>query len=78
MRLEQQEVELSIIGIIEDYINSEVLPSTRFDDMGMDSLEFINLLLEVNKSIAMEISLEDFSSMVTVSDLTNHILKVAE
>lgn len=74
MEIKQQELEL--IGLIKDYLNEEVSLSTRFDSMTLDSLEFINLILEISKVLNIDMALEEFLKFETVGDLIDYVSRI--
>lgn len=63
MLLEGIRILMTALDIIEIRTDSTVVPETPIDALGMDSLEFLELLVELN------IPVEKSAQMETVADL---------
>lgn len=63
------------LGISEDEIKLE---SNFQDDLGIDSLEIFEIVMDLEDEFNMEISNEDLESMKTVQDLVEYISSRAE
>lgn len=53
--------------------SGELSPSTRFDSLDCDSLEFLNILLEVKKQLGVWIEPSESLKISTVGDLAEAI-----
>ena len=51
--------------------NNEITGSTRFDDLGLDSLDFLDLMQQVEVEFKVKITDADIVSMEDVADLEN-------
>lgn len=59
------------LGVQED----EVLPAASFiEDLGADSLDIVELVMEIEKEFDLEISDDDAEKIETVQDAVDHII----
>lgn len=59
-----------IISIIEQHVSCKVSPETSIETLGLDSLEFMELLLALENEAGIQISNEKIVELVLVSDFT--------
>lgn len=60
---------IQVCAVVERETGEHITPGTRLEDLGLDSLEYANLLLEVSKSTGKEIPLSagaNFTMSVTL------------
>jgi acyl carrier protein len=61
---------MSVLSTIRKFTGLEVSQSTRLvEDLGLDSLDLVELVMEVESQHKVEISDEEVSRLVTVYDL---------
>lgn len=65
--------EETILNTISDCINLEVCKEDRFDALGLDSLDIIDLLMECELTFNVSIDNKDFMKMQTVGELVKLI-----
>lgn len=53
--------------------HAELKPDTKFSDLGVDSLDMVELLIEFEKKFNISISDEDSERIVTISDAEQYI-----
>ena len=72
-----QEIESKVIKIIAEKLGideSEVKPEASFiDDLGADSLDIVELVMELEEEYGIEIPDEDAEKIKTVQDAINYI-----
>ncbi len=72
-----QEVESQIISIIVDKLGvdeSEVVPEANFtNDLGADSLDTVELIMEFEKEFDLSIPDEDAENIATVGDAIKYV-----
>ena len=72
-----QEIESKVIKIIAEKLGvdeSEVKPEASFtDDLGADSLDIVELVMELEEEYGIEIPDEDAEKITTVQDAINYI-----
>ena len=72
-----QEIENKVKQIIVDELGvdeNEVTPNARFiDDLGADSLDIVELVMEFEKEFNIDIPDEDAEKMRTVGDAMNYL-----
>lgn len=54
---------------------NEVAPSTSLDDLGLDSLEFLDLIVKVSAETGVSIPQADYGTINTVNDLIRAVSK---
>ena len=73
------DLKQKIIHIISDHLNveaSEVIATANFiNDLGADSLDIVDLLVELEKKFNIIIPDEEAAGLTTVGELTNYISK---
>jgi len=73
------DISEKVIGIIVDKLgveNSEVTKDASFaNDLGADSLDTVELIMEFEKTFSIEIPDEDAEKIVTVGDAVDYISK---
>lgn len=52
---------------------AEIKPDTKFSDLGVDSLDMVELLIEFEKVFNVSISDEDSERIVTIGDAEQYI-----
>lgn len=73
----REQIGNRVLGVInsEFNFNFEVTQETPIEDLGFDSIDHIELLLELEEEFDMEISYEDYDKVILegkkVSDLTD-------
>ena len=76
----RQELETQIISIIEGELGLEDTPNlddTLIEDLSADSLDLVNLVLQMEEAFAITIPDEDVPALKTVGDIINYIEKRA-
>lgn len=73
-------LEPKVIEIIANQLSlrdEEIKPESRFvDDLGADSLDIVELIMEMEEEFDIEIPDEDVEKMISVKDVTDYISKV--
>jgi len=65
-----KEIIASQLNVSEDEINE----STSFkDDLGADSLDLFELVMALEEEYSIEIPMEDYENLDTVSDVLNYL-----
>ncbi|WP_350342876.1 acyl carrier protein [Proteinivorax tanatarense] len=66
-----------IKGIIEEQldIDEEITKETSFEDMGVDSLDIFQLVVELEEAFEIEIDDSEAASMKTVGDAVDFVEK---
>jgi acyl carrier protein len=77
MKLDSKELELKLIKIVAEKLNIEeknVSASSRFqEDLGADSLDIVELLMEIEEEFGVNISDEESERLKTVGDAVKYI-----
>ena len=72
-------IESKVIEIISNQLSLEeddIKGDSRFvDDLGADSLDIVELIMEMEEEFEIEIPDEDVEKMLTVKDVTDYISK---
>ena len=69
---------INLLSIIADQVSAEteeILPSHTFAELGYDSLDHIDLLMECEDQFNVEFSDEEASKLLTVQDLYQAITR---
>lgn len=73
-------IESKVIEIISNQLSmreDDIKGDSRFvDDLGADSLDIVELIMEMEEEFDIEIPDEDVERMVTVKDVTDYISQV--
>lgn len=65
-----------IIAEVLNYKPEEIKPETRFvDDLGADSLDLLQIVLEIEQTFEISISDDELENIVTVADAVEEINK---
>ena len=74
-------IESKVITIISEQLSlreDDIKGSSRFvDDLGADSLDIVELVMEMEEEFDVEIPDEDIEKMITVQDVFDYITKHA-
>ena len=79
--MEQEEVKQKLIEIVVDKLGcevSEVTEETKFSDLGADSLDEIEILIEVEKEFGIYIKDEEALKVITFTDAFELVCKKVE
>ncbi len=60
------------LGVEEDLVKKE---ATFVDDLSADSLDIVELVMEIEEKFDMEVPDEDAEKIVTVGDVVNYIVQ---
>lgn len=60
-----------VLAQYRDTEESSITPETKFEDLGLDSLDMVDLLMALEDEFGVEIEAED--GLKTVNDLTEYI-----
>jgi acyl carrier protein len=63
-------------SIIEHHLGQKVSDTARFDEIGLDSLEVIDLALEMEQRLHVDIPEEVIERLVTVGDVIRHVTEL--
>lgn len=67
-----------VLGIVRDYTKgTAVSPDARFDDLGIDSLEFIQIVREVEEIFSVVIPNDSLSGILTIRDLIAEAVRLS-
>jgi len=70
-----KEIIIDILGVSED----KVTPETRLtNDLGTDSLDFLQIVSEIEEAYNIEFSEESAKELNTVGDVVNYVKKMAK
>lgn len=74
-------IESKVISIVSEQLSlreDDIKAESRFvDDLGADSLDIVELIMEMEEEFDVEIPDEDIEKMITVQDVFNYIAKHA-
>lgn len=74
-------IESKVISIISEQLSlpeDDIKSDSRFvDDLGADSLDIVELIMEMEEEFDIEIQDEDIEKMASVQDVVNYIIKHA-
>ena len=79
-----ENVEETIIRILEEYSDQEIDPATLKpdtnikNDLGLDSLAVVEMVLDVEVQFDVEIPDEEAESMTTFGDIVEYVKKLQE
>lgn len=77
MKLDAKELELKLIKIVAEKLNIEeknVTAASRFqEDLGADSLDIVELLMEIEEEFGVNISDDESERLKTVGDAVKYI-----
>lgn len=75
-------IESRVTGIISEQLSlreEDVSLESRFvDDLGADSLDIVELIMEMEEEFDVEIPDEDIEKMLTIKDVISYITKLAK
>ena len=66
-----KEIIVEQLGVEEDLVKME---ATFVDDLSADSLDIVELVMEIEEQFDMEVPDEDAEKIVTVGDVVNYIV----
>ena len=70
-----QEIIADVLNVQKD----EIKPETTFvDDLGADSLDILQIIMEIEEEFDIEIDKEEAEKIVTVQDAVDQIKKAVE
>ena len=76
--MSEQEVLDKVIQLISERFSVDVLKITRDttfqEDLGADSLDVVELVMELEDTFGIQISDEDAEKIVTIGDAVNYII----
>lgn len=76
--MSEQEVLDKVIQLISERFSVDVLKITKDttfqEDLGADSLDVVELVMELEDTFGMQISDEDAEQIVTIGDAVNYIV----
>jgi acyl carrier protein len=58
-----------VIRIVKQETDADVTSETKFEDIDIDSLEFIGLLMEISNVTGVDIPSEKYDQLETVADV---------
>lgn len=61
--------------LFEETGSTSLTPDTSFDELGLDSLEFVDLMVKVSAETGVEIPVAKFGEMNRISDLIRFVEK---
>ena len=64
-------IEEQIIDILEEATGHAVTKGTKIDSLDLDSLEFLQLVVDIDTELEIKIPLEQVTECDTVQDLIN-------
>jgi acyl carrier protein len=67
------EIERQILKLMPD-LDTPITPSTKFEDLGLDSLTRVDLLAATEGVFGIEVPDESVASIIEVKDLTDMVL----
>lgn len=65
----------AILGIVREYTHATLSPEARFDELGIDSLEFVQIITDVESALHIRIPNEVLPKIRTVRDLLEEALR---
>lgn len=75
-------IESRVTGIISEQLSlreEDLSLESRFvDDLGADSLDIVELIMEMEEEFDVEIPDEDIEKMLTIKDVISYITKLAK
>lgn len=78
--MSKDSLEPKIVEIIANQLSlrdEEIKPDSRFvEDLGADSLDIVELIMEMEEEFDIEIPDEQVEKMTTVKDVTDYISKI--
>lgn len=77
--MDRKAIQKKIINVIADQLSlraGDIGPHSNFvDDLGADSLDIVELIMEMEEEFDIEIPDEDVEKMLTVGDVIDYIEK---
>lgn len=74
--LDRPKIERKVFDIISEMMNIEVSLSTRLqEDLNADSLDTVEIVMEIEDCFDVEINDDDVSSIKTVEDVVKALIK---
>jgi acyl carrier protein len=77
--MNSKDIESQVIAFIEKTVHQEnpveVKASTRFEDLGLDSLDVAQLLFEAEDAFGISFDLEKASDITCIGDIAAYIAK---
>lgn len=73
----QKEIHLKVISLFEDLFEIEpdkiTLEANLYEDLDIDSIDAVDLVIELRKMTGKKIQPEDFKSVRTVQDIVDQV-----
>ncbi|MGL5204688.1 MAG: acyl carrier protein [Metamycoplasmataceae bacterium] len=58
-----------ILNIIKQRTNKKISPSTNIKELGIDSLDLVEMVMEIEQELDIKISDEELTNIKTIDDL---------
>ena len=67
---------IAAIAVVKEIPAGDITLNQSFEDLGMDSLDGLNVVFELEKAFGIRISTDDAMSVRSVRDIVEHLHKV--
>jgi len=71
----QEQLLLIVNEIYENSGDNSISLSTRIDELDFDSMETLELIMDIEKNMSLELKVEDLKACQTLGDILNLINK---
>jgi acyl carrier protein len=66
----RQDIEVAVNGLLSGYLDREALAQdTTIRDLGLDSIDYLELVLRIEETLNVEIDVGEFEKCQTVGDM---------
>jgi acyl carrier protein len=67
---------VTAIAVVKEMPEGEITLDRSFEDLGMDSLDGLNVIFELEKAFGIRVSTEDAMNVRGVRDIVEHLQRV--
>ena len=73
---DKQDTQKKVVQLVADGLNvgvDAIADHVRFEDLGADSLDMVQIIMKLEEQFGMEINDEDAEKMQSLSDIVNYV-----